>query len=233
MNLSQPPGGNSDPAPGSPSESPHLDRYRAHNQQVWQMIVRERKFQAVLDDFINPVIREFEKLYGTRKERVYCAEGALDTICCLGQAAMDNVTAIVVSFGYAHAYFVKGFIAVEQGNIDQAIEHMNMAAALSPGNAEFLCELGYAYQRTRVWDKALECFAKVALRTPENDGNGNVARRRAWRGEAFVMVELGKLDDAESLYQRCLQLDPRDEKALHELQYIAQLRGGGRPGVTH
>ena len=97
---------------------------------------------------------------------------------------MDNVTAIVVSFGYAHASLCQGFhrcrtseTSIRRSNI------WNMAAALSQVNAEFLCEIGYAYQRTRVRDKALECFAKVALRIPENDGNGNAAAGDA-RGEA-------------------------------------------------
>ncbi len=229
MSLSNPSGRNDNETPASPSESPHLDRYSACHEQIWQM-VHEGNFQAVLDNFINPVIREFEQQYGSRTERVYCANGPMDTLCCLGLAVKDKVTAIVVSFGYAHAYFLKGFIAVEQRDLNQAIEHMSKAVTLSPMNTDFLCELGYSYQSTRVWDKALECFARALSNTPEDDRNGNIARRRALRGQAFVLVELGKIDDAEHLYKKCLEIDPRDQNALHELQCIAHLRAGGRTG---
>ncbi len=43
---------------------------------------------------------------------------------------------------------------------------------------------------------------------------------RALRGTAYVDVELGRLDDAEALYVRCLALDPNDAKAAGELRYV-------------
>ena len=47
---------------------------------------------------------------------------------------------------------------------------------------------------------------------------------RAWRGEGFCLTEQGKLDEAETLYKRCLEANPNDTKAKVELQYIERLR---------
>src|SRR5262249_33450357 len=47
---------------------------------------------------------------------------------------------------------------------------------------------------------------------------------RSMRGVGFVMIELGKLDEAERKFREALQLDPADAGAARELQYIEKLR---------
>ncbi len=47
---------------------------------------------------------------------------------------------------------------------------------------------------------------------------------RARRGQAYCLVEQGRLDDTEKLYKKCLALDPSDAKAKGELQYIKAKR---------
>jgi tetratricopeptide (TPR) repeat protein len=46
----------------------------------------------------------------------------------------------------------------------------------------------------------------------------------------WILVERGKLDEAEALYRQCLELNPDDSHAKAELDYIAQQRAK-RPRV--
>jgi Flp pilus assembly protein TadD len=56
--------------------------------------------------------------------------------------------------------------------------------------------------------------------------NGELGR--ALRGKGFVLVELGKLDEAEAMYRRCLAIDPADTKAANELRYVQSRRQSGQ-----
>jgi hypothetical protein len=41
-------------------------------------------------------------------------------------------------------------------------------------------------------------------------------------------VELGKLEEAEKIYQQCLAADPNDTRAKQELEYVRGLRVKGK-----
>ena len=45
---------------------------------------------------------------------------------------------------------------------------------------------------------------------------------RARPGEGYVLVELGKLDEAEGKYQQCTAANPNDSKAKAELDYVRE-----------
>ncbi len=42
--------------------------------------------------------------------------------------------------------------------------------------------------------------------------------------KAYALTELGRLDESEALYKRCLAMNPDDAMARHELDYFAHLR---------
>ena len=188
-------------------------------------LMQTGKATEALEKFINPTIAEFQLQFGNSKQRVYCSNGAVETLMYLTQAAGDNVNAIAVDAGYAYAYYMRGYIMVEQHDVPQAIESLFKAVELSPKNPQFLCELANIYQDRREWAKAMELYERAAGSAPilETDGD-TFFQRRAMRGKAFILVELQKLDEAEKLYRRCLELDPKDSSATNELQYIAGLR---------
>ena len=45
---------------------------------------------------------------------------------------------------------------------------------------------------------------------------------RARRGQGYVLVELGKLDEAEEKYQQCIAANPNDGKTQAELDYVRE-----------
>lgn len=54
-------------------------------------------------------------------------------------------------------------------------------------------------------------------------------RAHLQRGRGFALTELGRLDEAEAAYNEALKIDPNDDRAKHELEYIAHLKAGGSP----
>jgi len=51
------------------------------------------------------------------------------------------------------------------------------------------------------------------------------------RGKGFVYTELGRFDEAEEMYRSCLQLDPGDEVAAGELEYVINSRQDAQPSL--
>ena len=88
-----------------------------------------------------------------------------------------------------------------------------------------LSEKGVALEGLKRYDEALAALARgLALK-----GLDPHDRARLYRGRGFVYTELGKLDDAERAYNDSLTCEPGNERALHELAYIAHLRAGAAP----
>ena len=71
--------------------------------------------------------------------------------------------------------------------------------------------------------------AEEAAQTFSPEAKRNDELARAWRGQAYVEVELGKLDAAEQLYLRCLELDKNDQRAQTELEYVRNKRKDADP----
>ena len=46
----------------------------------------------------------------------------------------------------------------------------------------------------------------------------------AFRGIGYDLVEMGRLDDAEAAYRKCLAIIPDEPKSLGEIEYIREQR---------
>ena len=68
----------------------------------------------------------------------------------------------------------------------------------------------------KAFDEA-EDDAKLGPEDTQRDELG-----RARRGQGYVLVELGKLDEAEKKYQQCVAANSNDSKAKAELQYVRE-----------
>lgn len=49
------------------------------------------------------------------------------------------------------------------------------------------------------------------------------------RGAAVALIDLKRLDEAEEMLKKSLELVPDNEAAQHELRYIEDLRRGNMP----
>ena len=100
--------------------------------------------------------------------------------------------------------------------------------------SQYLSELGYTYQVQRRCDRASASYADAAsaAERASDESTKTFDLTRAWRGQAYCLVEQGRLDDAERLYNKCLALDPSDAKAKAELQYLKSKREKGASSLA-
>ena len=115
---------------------------------------------------------------------------------------------------------------MELGKIEDAKTFIKKALELSPSNSMYLAELGHIYQAEKKLVEAMELFKRAeesaSAYSPENVKNTELTR--AMRGVGYSLIELGRLDEAEEKYKKCLEINKDDKKALGELSYIQSLK---------
>lgn len=117
----------------------------------------------------------------------------------------------------AKAFFWLAFIAYEWGDLEEALRYINQGLALDPTRPQMLCEKGEILKGLRLFDEAMSCYREVAGSSawvPDSQ------RARAYRGLGFALIELRRLDEAESAFHESLKIEPDHEGARHELKYI-------------
>lgn len=175
------------------------------------------------------LIARLEARYRDSRQRIYSARTPTESLHYMMLAAKDRQNAIDVGPTWGHAQFLKGYALVELKRIPEARRAIERAIELSPANAQFRSELGHIYQVDKNWPKALEVFTEAERFTEFSRDEERVRHQtRALRGQGYALIEMGRLDEAEARYRRCLELDANDRVAQAELRIIESLRARGR-----
>ncbi len=186
--------------------------------------------QSALDRYFDPIIKRYERAHPPSATQVYCARTPAETLLYLGMAASEKKSAVALSSVWADALFYKAYAMVDLARAAEARPLFERALALSPKNARYLSELANGYQVEKNWPKSLELYQAAESATEFSPDSAKATELgRALRGQAYVLVELGRLDEAEALYRRCLRLDPDDKTAQRELDYVASQRAKTAP----
>jgi tetratricopeptide (TPR) repeat protein len=130
---------------------------------------------------------------------------------------------------YPRAFFHLGFIAVQQGTYDEAIDYLDQGALLEPSNPKFTLEKAHALIHLGEFNVALKLFSQISSEGPFVSRQSVSA---ALRGKGTALIEMGLLHDAESEFHESLKFDPENEIAHSELKYIAHLKAGGKALAT-
>ena len=125
---------------------------------------------------------------------------------------------------YPRAFFYMGFIGVAERDYQSAIGYLDRAAALEPTNPKITLEKAQALMGLKRPSEALKLFEQVSTVGPFTSG-AEVAR--GLRGKGFVLIELGRMAEAEDALNESLKLEPNSDVAKNELRYLAQLKSGG------
>lgn len=189
-------------------------------------LIEAHKPAKAIDGPLQTLISEFENRFNKRDMTYYCARGQAETLLYALQAANAKQNTVVLDTTWSDAYRLKGYALIDLGRIADAQVALKKAVALSPENSFYLSELAYTYQIQNKLAKALDIYthAEEAARAFSPENVKTIELTRALRGQGFVLSDMNRLDEAESRYHACLRLNPEDEKAKHELKYIAELR---------
>jgi tetratricopeptide (TPR) repeat protein len=180
--------------------------------------------QAVV--LLDRVIAAEEAAHKGETRLIYCAGSVAEGVMYAGLATQQKRSALVLNGDWSQAIFLKGFALIDLNRPDEAKPLFDRALALSPLNAQFLGETGEWHKIRHEWDKAYDYFRRGtdnAFLMP-TEVEQKFFKRRGLRGMGFVLIEQGRLDEAEAKYREALAIDPDDAAAKQELQYIAEQR---------
>lgn len=130
---------------------------------------------------------------------------------------------------YPRAHYYMGFLCVKTQRYREAIGYLERGQALEPTNPKFTLEKAQALIQLGDKQTALALYDSVM------DVNPHVSNKEiafAERGRGFVLIEMGRIEEAESAFMSSLVKDPDSQVARNELNYIDHLRQGGKVAPT-
>lgn len=160
-------------------------------------------------------------------------ESSAENLFVLTKAASDGTGDVATVFNpYPPLALYLGVYYVEVGRYADGLRVIDAGLALSPAPdemlgetvPELLSERGVALGRLQRMDEALATYEK-GLQISQMD---DAMRAVFHRGRGFVLIEMNRLDEAETAYKTSLELDPGNPIATKELAYIESLRAGGQ-----
>lgn len=177
-------------------------------------------------DYFDPIIKKCTETFEGTTKRYYAARTPAESLLYSLKAVADGESAQVLSVPCGMAHYLAAYANIDLGNIAAAEEHLKSALHWSPVNPQYQSELAHLMQIRRDWNEALRLFSdaedNAEAFSPEHMRNNELARAK--RGIGFTLIELGRLEEAEVKFLECLEIDPDDEKAKHELAYLGQLK---------
>lgn len=187
---------------------------------------------TAINKYFDPVIQSFTQAHRDPNVQVYSSHGMTETLIYMATAGVaqekrkSQTSVIALDGTWTDALVLKAYALSELRRPDDAKTVLQQAIALSPNYPAPWIELGSVYQSAKDWPAAMDAYqhAEDATDFMEDGQTKNENLGRAFRGKGFVLTELGKLDESEALYKRCLKLNPDDGMAKQELAYIADLR---------
>ena len=199
-------------------------------------LAKAGKCREAIDQNFDKIAALFDAQFAGKQATVRCGRSSVDGLGQGLQAALGGGDVVVLGPEWPEALYYKAYCLVELGDPAQAKSLLQKALELMPGDPMYLCELGDMILRESAWQQAFDTFEQArksaeALATePEGAARSPGGRTpvqwqtRALRGEGYALVEQHKLDDAEQAYRSALAVDPSDEQAKKELDYINGLR---------
>jgi tetratricopeptide (TPR) repeat protein len=133
--------------------------------------------------------------------------------------AAGDKSVMWVAGSYPKAWYQLAVIAVEQVDFEDALTCLDAGIELEPDHPELWSEKGYVLGRLERHSEALDCYVRAAA---VRDWASAAQVARAWRGQGVQLIDLNRLDEAESALRRSLEFEPGNEIALVELEYIAE-----------
>ena len=160
-------------------------------------------------------------------------DGREETLFAMASAAQEGKAAVAVANPYPFLALLLGSYYNELGRFEDAFRVLSLGLSLfgTGGSnhlgrhwAPLMYERGTALVGLKRLDEVLAVYDEL-LKAPALD---NAMHARIHRGRGFALTELGRLPEAEAAYQKSLEIEPGNQRALRELDYIRYLMAGGQ-----
>ena len=175
---------------------------------------------------LDKAIALYEKQFAADPRQRYAAAGNVETLFYLTKAANEGKEAYIIDPRWAELYYLRAYAHNELGELAAGKADLDALLALQPANAQALNERGFYYQREKNWQAAAADFEQATEFSQwiEDPATRQKMYGAAQRGLGFTLIELGRWQEAEAIYQKLLQENPHDDRARNELEYIRQQR---------
>ncbi|GAB2503382.1 hypothetical protein [Lysobacter humi (ex Lee et al. 2017)] len=223
------PARNEAPADAAATEAHRVESRAFEQAQFDRLLAARRRMEradaeGALGEY-DTVLAAYRARYPADGRRRYDVRSPEEALAVLAMAANDGGPADALYVHWSDAHYMKAYALVELARLDEAAVELGHALALAPMNSQYHAELGHVFQERRDWNAALRHYIAAtdhAAFSPANDEDGD--RARGLRGQGFVLIELGRLDEAERRLREAMRFDAADTIAPNELRYIEQLR---------
>jgi tetratricopeptide (TPR) repeat protein len=134
-----------------------------------------------------------------------------------------NRSLVWIPNAYPRALYYLGFVNVNLGRYEKAIDLFDRGRSLEPTNPKFVLETAHALARLHRFEDALSAYSEIRTVGPHVSP---VQIGVACRGRGFLLIKMGDLDGAEEALKMSLEHDPGNQLALAQLGSIAERRDG-------
>lgn len=215
------------------TRSPKIDDAglaQLHSQGV--ALLRSGRPEEAISKYFDKLNAVYSARYKDSQITLYSARSKTEELFYLLKAAEGKKEAKIIPSTWAETLYHRGYALIELRRYAEAKASIEQALKLSPHNAQYLSEMGHIYSLEKNWTKAIETYELSADAAGLSPDKFQVSdRTRAWRGIGYAYVELGRLDEAQAMYEKCLALDPKDRSAQEELAYVRSARAKSASSV--
>jgi tetratricopeptide (TPR) repeat protein len=131
----------------------------------------------------------------------------------------------IMGESYSKAYFLLGFMAVEEKKYELANSYLDKALILEPDHPGLISEKAAILLNQQDFKLKESLYRRVL---DSKHCMADEERARAYRGLGVVLIDLQQLDEAEHALYESLKYEGNHPLAINELNYIDNLRNGGK-----
>ena len=211
------------------AESPvpnHMpDDMRRRVEAAMALLQRGQAAQALpqLDKLVAEADAVFKR---DTKNRVYAADDRNLVLASLLEAAKRKQSAVVVSTDWIAPLYARAYALIELGQLDRARADLDRVLAISPYTPRALGERAQISMHRKDFAAAEVDLNKMREygKMSANPADAIGYQGFALRGLGYIAVERKQWDKALGFYNEALKLNPNDDKAKAEIDFIRRSR---------
>lgn len=211
------------------AESPvpnHMpDDMRRRVEAAMALLQRGQAAQALPQ--LDKLVAEAEAtLKRDTQNRVYAADDRNFVIASLLEAAKRKQSAVVVSTDWIAPLYARAYALIELGQLDRARADLDRVLAISPYTPRALGERAQISMHRKDFAAAEVDLNKMREygKMSANPADAIGYQGFALRGLGYIAVERKQWDKALGFYNEALKLNPNDDKAKAEIDFIRRSR---------